>query len=1313
MGRNIFSPHEQNRDKKMTASQSNVMTISWQISAVKHRIRMAFRRQITAVTIHCDKCDIELARREMIMLAIIPPSHHHLAVRQEKEADAFEKLKKVENTKGGKSAQYCPWIVLCRQCGMHVGKVTLLLSKQFVCYKIENIYLVNNGEEIRAKKLCKIRSRLEEECCIEVVDVSSAICQSQLQPSEPMIYCDTSGLTHASPEIDFLTQQCPRDYQRELFLSVMRKNTLVCLPTGSGKTLVAAMALSCMKKLNPDKLMVFLVDRVPLVYQQSEYIRSQVPELRVMTLVGEMESPQQKAVHQALANQKVDVLVLTHQIFLNFLAIEKNPIVRLSDISVLVFDEAHHCRGRHQYNQIMEYYHVTPNKFKPIVLGLTASPAGGVTVERTTDQLKELLDNLSCEVSTPIESNDLAENVNNPDTLYCTVREMNTRQVVLLRIIQEHIQYLKTSYLDDAHRSQRFAGFPLFSSNFRGAVRRLNDSCHGDKTKTKAVIAGEHIMQMLSIVDVCEVLGCERAMECLRECVHNITHELSPKGSALSKMVREDATFRDLRGLADSSVDEESPISDRYNILVAHIKQFVCQVQQDESSRGIVFVSMRKTAYKLCEQIRMLPEVPETLNPKVFVGHGQGSYDGMAWVDEQEVLLQCFKTGQTKLLISTSVLEEGLDVPECNLVIRFEGAATLRALVQTRGRASRRPGSKFVVICNERQKQEAEDVVLKERNMEEAIRHLMENNRRKLQSEDFGCEVKRLDSFVPTSNETIEITNKKYNPQVSISVHHLGTLEHQQHVVEFLEQKFEVMAMKTNTPSSSGSEGSRRKDLSFDLQPNEDGNCKEFRSKEGFICHVTEEWCSYLTKPEEEPLPVWLKASFTKKRHRAEDTFHSLRANSLFLGTFLTRCQFRYQWPSEPTLNNVLIYFDHSLKILTIGFKTYRLELRYEELEDFIIVNSDVASGVIKLFLTIKHPPRLFQSVDHPFLDVGGDNEQGPHENDDDDFLQVDVDDICSELSDDGSESESDSFSTDEEYPDPNMKRPLRHEYNFDKIAWERLPDILNSENAWAHCYTYCFVLPCNESSQIIHLLSRIQNRFNKKAFYCRVKESFGRFPVTDIPPNLPFDVKYASQMVISRHPVMRGKISSTFSELLLNKPTSVACAALEQLKKALEQDSFCDPEKAFKAFLGQNNPSASGFQNRPIPGHCALIKRAVITPTRLLLYPPEVMVKNRVLRQYETESFLCVSVRDEDLSKLSAGGGSLDPLLDGINRVLDEGLNIAGQRFQFLGSSNSQLRNHSCWFVGPKFEPDIIRRWMGDFSHIKYVRDLCCTENV
>ena len=40
--KNILRPYEQNREKKMTAPQSNVMTISWQISAVKDRTNDGF-----------------------------------------------------------------------------------------------------------------------------------------------------------------------------------------------------------------------------------------------------------------------------------------------------------------------------------------------------------------------------------------------------------------------------------------------------------------------------------------------------------------------------------------------------------------------------------------------------------------------------------------------------------------------------------------------------------------------------------------------------------------------------------------------------------------------------------------------------------------------------------------------------------------------------------------------------------------------------------------------------------------------------------------------------------------------------------------------------------------------------------------------------------------------------------------------------------------------------------------------------------------------------------------------------------------------
>lgn len=1265
------------------------------------------------VTLHCKECRSVLARKGILMLATIPPSHCHLAVKEGKEDEACAKLTKVENPKGGNSAQYCPYIFYCQKCDSHVGNVTILSSKQLICYKTDNIYIYHGGKEIKARRLKNITKTLEEQCGIEVVNVSpqGEIPSRSPRSSGSLIYCDTSGLTHTSREIDSLTRQIPRDYQRELFLFAMSRNTLVYLPTGSGKTLIAAMVLSCMKKLNPNKLMVFLVDRVPLAYQQSDYIKSQVPDLRVETLVGEMEPSQQRRIHQLLADIKVDLLVLTHQIFLNFLAVTGNPPVRLTDVSVLVFDEAHHCRGNHQYKQIMAYYKDTANKFKPVVLGLTASPAGEITAEKTRLKLEELLENLCCSIAMPVLTSSVIH-VNIPDTVYDVSECMSTRHVVLRGRIEDHVEYLKTMLqTEDAPGRQTLQELPLFSPNFRGALRRLIDNCHGNKRRKKTLIAGEHAMHMLSVVDLNEVLGYHHAMECLKDCVYRTIQAASPKESALKKLIGSQPTFLALGELVDNVVQGDAPVSDRYNILVKHLKHFVARAREDETSRGIVFVSMRKTAYKLCEQIRTIPDVMKTLNPEPFVGHGQGSYDGMAWREEQEELLKQFRSGITKLLVCTSVLEEGLDVPECNLVIRFQGAASLRALVQTRGRASRRPDSTFVVICNEKEKEVAEDSLLKEQNMEKAIGFLMHSQMTQSQAELFECEVKKLNLVSDAEKSSEDVQIERYNPKVTVLVHNLAGQKHR--VIDFLNNNFEVMSSKVIQSSSVSSEAPESnptpQHMEFELQPNEDGD-HEFRSQEEFIRHVTEVWCSRLTNQDEEPLPVWLQSSLPKKRRRPEEPVHKLKANSLFLGTFINRCHFRSEWPSEPILKNVEINFDHSLKILTVFLfvqgSSYKLELRYDELEDFITVDSNMNAKVNKVFLSVRHSPRLYKDTeDNLAQDVHGEGQDG-QDLDEGIHVEQDAEDDLNDSMDDRSDSESERSSTDEEYPDVvrNFHERTHPSSSEEERIWERVPDIGNSENAWSQCFTYCLTIPSTESIELRRLLASIKRRFDKKSFYCRVKESFGRLPDVTVPPNLPFDVKYAAQSVISFHPEIRGRQPGTFGSLLQRKPPNMVINALEKLKKALEQDKFCNPCNTLEILLNQNSPLTSGIQNRLVPSHCALIKRAVITPTKLLLYPPEVMVKNRVLRNdnYKTDDFLCVSIRDEDLSKLSAARGSVDLVLDEVQRVLDEGLGIAGQRFQFLGSSNSQLRNHSCWFVGPSLQPDEIRRWMGDFTSIK-----------
>lgn len=68
-------------------------------------------------------------------------------------------------------------------------------------------------------------------------------------------------------------------------------------------------------------------------------------------------------------------------------------------------------------------------------------------------------------------------------------------------------------------------------------------------------------------------------------------------------------------------------------------------------------------------------------------------------VDPSQDTLSLFKAGKLDLVIATSVLEEGLDVPECNLVICFEKPANLKSFVQRRGRA-RHQDSKLILLLD-------------------------------------------------------------------------------------------------------------------------------------------------------------------------------------------------------------------------------------------------------------------------------------------------------------------------------------------------------------------------------------------------------------------------------------------------------------------------------------------------------------------------------------------------------------------------------------------------------------------------------------
>ncbi|KAK9122389.1 hypothetical protein Syun_020006 [Stephania yunnanensis] len=166
-----------------------------------------------------------------------------------------------------------------------------------------------------------------------------------------------------------------RRYQLEVLEQAKKRNTIAFLETGAGKTLIAVLLIKsiCIDMLQENKKMlaIFLVPKVPLVYQQAEVIRERT-SYKVGHYCGEMGQDFWDARRWQREFESKQVLVMTAQILLNIL---RHSIIRMDAINLLILDECHHAVKKHPYSLVMsEFYHTTPKNKRPAVFGMTASP---------------------------------------------------------------------------------------------------------------------------------------------------------------------------------------------------------------------------------------------------------------------------------------------------------------------------------------------------------------------------------------------------------------------------------------------------------------------------------------------------------------------------------------------------------------------------------------------------------------------------------------------------------------------------------------------------------------------------------------------------------------------------------------------------------------------------------------------------------------------------------------------------------------------------------------------------------------------------
>lgn len=184
--------------------------------------------------------------------------------------------------------------------------------------------------------------------------------------------------------------------------------------------------------------------------------------------------------------------------------------------------------------------------------------------------------------------------------------------------------------------------------------------------------------------------------------------------------------------------------------------------------------------------------------------------------------------------------------------------------------------------------------------------------------------------------------------------------------------------------------------------------------------------------------------------------------------------------------------------------------------------------------------------------------------------------------------------------------------------------------------------------------------------------------------------------------------VSEKLSEYAKENPTCLY-KVLEDVLQLMDEGVLLNYFSTILKLYEDSKQSIVDEEAKLAPVNTKKVWRIVITPTRLLLYPAEVIFGNRVIRQFSCEHALRVSFRDDSFGRISRA--SLRCSQEYVNAMIffpmEGGLRIGQRFYEFLGWSNSQLRDHGCYMYAKDASGNdavSIRQWMGDFQNITNV---------
>ena len=486
-----------------------------------------------------------------------------------------------------------------------------------------------------------------------------------------------------------------RIYQQVLAANVLKNgNTMIVAPTALGKTIIAILvAADRLQKLKGSKVLI-LAPSKPLAIQHEENFKHFL-SLPCTSITGAVKTDEREKRWNAS-----QIICATPQTIESDLLNERYT---LDDVSLLVFDECHHAVGSYSYVYLANRY--VKEAKNHLILGLTASPG------HDKSKIKEVCENLFIQdITIKTEDDPDVKPYFNPIQIdWVKVQmgeELEKIRDFVNKALKIRLKGLKSlGVINTVSVTKR----DVLKARSR-VQRKIGQSVNPPKECFQAISILSAVINLQHSLELLETQGVipfndyiKRLRKKTTKAARNIlldpnfskaiyyAKEAEEKGLEHPKMKKLIELLKLELGVDDSqtrlsSLRQDSSVDDSV---------------KEDTPKIIVFTQFRDT-------LDMIHERCEKEGIKSVKFYGQGTSDGKKGLTqkEQKQIIKSFKTGNYDVLISTSVAEEGIDIPAVDLVIMYEPVPSEVRMIQRRGRTGRKSSGRMKVLITEKTRDE-------------------------------------------------------------------------------------------------------------------------------------------------------------------------------------------------------------------------------------------------------------------------------------------------------------------------------------------------------------------------------------------------------------------------------------------------------------------------------------------------------------------------------------------------------------------------------------------------------------------------------